>query len=81
MDKEYQNFVNDTDGAIVEGAVRREMHRDLGEMAGAANHFSSIGNWNALIKTQWAIVTVLAQTIIRLEKRNLLMDKDYNRGR
>jgi hypothetical protein len=74
---EIDRVMNATDGAIVEGCVRREEKRDLGELVGMANHELGIGNAKGVIKIQWVIITAMANTIVKLEKRNLMMDRDY----
>ena len=74
MEKEVRDFMSNTDGAIIEGAVKREERRDLNGLVGLANQQLAAGQLRGVIKVQWTIITALANTIVKLEKRYLLMD-------
>ena len=74
MNKEVKDFMSNTDGAIIEGAVKREEKRDLGGLVMLANQQLESGQLRGVIKVQWTIITALANTIVKLEKRYLLMD-------
>ena len=81
MDSDTRKIMSATDGAIVEGAVRREEKRDIGEMIAQVDRYLKMGAAASAIKGQWHIITALVQTIVKLEKRNLLMLKDYRNGK